>query len=108
MAIRTYKISKGQQYDKEGALVSWNGQYAHYTRASRYQAGDFPRLSDQDALETLVREVIATGEARTLTVGQAAPVVQWAKAAMQRPACPAYVVDQGCPLHGEICAEWGR
>lgn len=105
MAVRTYKVSKGRD---NAALIQWEGMLEEITSEGTHRSGDVVRVSDREAILVLAAQVIATGEAQTLTVGTRKPVLQWAKDEAQREACPSYTKDQGCPLHGEMCADWGR
>ena len=95
-----YEISKGQQYDANGARVEHGSLMANYTAEGYFDVGSPVRLEDADVIADAVRRVIATGRAETLVIGAPAHTVTPTQTAR----CPHYTADQGCPLHGELCA----
>ena len=105
MTQRTYHISKGQQYDREGAQVSWGVLTARYRADGKYDCGDFPRLTDLDAVSEAVARVIASGESETLTTGPVVPLPAdpWADSRAGLAACRHWSSNEGCPLHGDLC-----
>lgn len=101
-----YTVSKGQQYDRNGATVTWS-EYgaecdAKFDAAAQFQAGDFPSVDDLPTLSAVVARVISSGVSEAASVGE--PQVAATIAVRHFAACPHYTPDQGCPLHGEYCA----
>lgn len=99
--MKTYSITKGNQYDCEGALVRWGSLSAKYGHDGRHLAGNLP----SDDIAATIAEVIATGVAQTVTIGEhAAERLEaigsgWAIGS----GCARWTPEQGCPLHGETC-----
>ena len=83
--MRTYEISKGQQYDKDGATVKYGrNRYAKYDSKGKFQAGDFPPVYDQDEIGVAVLRVIATGQDEIITCGKAYVPTEADKIAAER------------------------
>ena len=88
---RTIKISKGNQYDRNGYHlgVVGTGIYAFGKLGRRMDGAEgitfdgtyVPRDSERAAVEEAIRSVIETGEPQTLVFGQpevaAEPVAEW-------------------------------
>lgn len=74
--IRTYRITKGAQYDPEGATV-WHGRnealVTSYSASGRREAGEPVRVDDDSVIARAVRRVIASGRSETITRGKEAP-----------------------------------
>lgn len=69
MATRTYTISKGHQYDRQGAYVKHGVLWANYDRAGQYVSGHIPAAVDSELVAAAIRRVIETGITETLTLG---------------------------------------
>ncbi len=69
MGKREYTISKGQQYDRNGALVLRGSLWCSYRSDGRYDTGHPVRSDDAELVEAAVLRVIASGQAETLTLG---------------------------------------
>ena len=100
----TYQISKGQQYDRNGARIAHESLMANYTADGLFEVGHPVALSDTDAVADAVRRVIATGQAETLVISVPAHRIATSAQSAEMQHCPHYTQDQGCPLHGELCA----
>lgn len=69
----TYKITKGQQYDRGGALVNWGRLYARYSADGTFDGGDPPSVVHRKEIEAAVKRVIETGQPETLEYGRLSP-----------------------------------
>lgn len=98
--MATYTITKGQQYDREGARVAWSLLGANYTRAGDHENGNLPAARHLETIEQAIGRVIATGATEIVTIheqlGSTVPD--------ETIACDLYIPSDGCPLHGELCA----
>lgn len=115
----TYHITRGQQYDSQGVSV-----HSHRGRCDDNGRGDGrcrsrslscayaadgqrshgePWIDDETVL-TAIRETLADGQARDIVTGEIDAPVQ----VETHEPCPHYSTDQGCPLHGETCRQWGQ
>lgn len=65
---RTYKVTKGSQYDESGATVEMASLYSQYNAAGEAITGTIGPL-DPEVKAALLR-VIATGQAKTVTTGK--------------------------------------
>ena len=72
----TYEISKGHQYDRDGALVQHGCLYARYSVGQRRDGtigltidGHMPAIEDKPAVAEAVTRVMESGQAETLTLG---------------------------------------
>ena len=100
-----YTISKGQQYDRDGAEVEHgNGRaYSQYRHDGQFDAGSPISMWAVEAVEAAVARVIATGTSEVLDIPRPGATVQ---APVSRPSyvdCNRWTSEQGCPLHGELC-----
>ena len=105
--METYKISKGQRYDPDGAVVGHGMLFATYTRDAVLDTGYPPAESEQEEVMAAVRRVIATGQGETVVIGTrvstaVATAGEQAMAA-ELAACMGWMADQGCARHGEFC-----
>lgn len=65
----TYTVTRGQQYDPDGASVEFGNLSANFRADGRFQNGDFPGVEGLAAVKDAVARVIATGHAETISVG---------------------------------------
>lgn len=80
-----YHITKGQQYDRNGAHVSWRGSLsAKYKADGSYDAGDFLPLHDEAVVEEAIRRVISTGISETVDTSVPRTAEQDAEAAKMK------------------------
>lgn len=71
--MTTYQITRGQQYDRDGAYVSWDSLWAAYKHDGTRDAGHMVSEEDLEAVESAVRRVIASSEPVTLVLGKVEP-----------------------------------
>lgn len=84
--MTTIEIRKGNQYDPEGYYLTTKDDrggrsYAWGREALRmdgvvgitYEGGYVPSDEDRPTVDAAIRDVMATGERRTITIGQPAP-----------------------------------
>jgi len=72
--MRTYKITKGQQYDEQGATVKHGRSlYARYDREGKFDSGDPVPAYDRGEVDMKVEAVISSGQEQTLSLGEAEP-----------------------------------
>ena len=98
-----YTISKGQQYDRDGACVEHGNAIAKYGSDGRFMAGSPIPLWASEAVEAVVARVIATGVSETISVPRPGAPVPVAASRPTYASCDLWTADQGCPLHGELC-----
>jgi hypothetical protein len=113
MATRTYEISKGQQYDREGAFVmldtKGHGSFAatSYSADGKFSHGELVMGADRAAIAEAVARVIASGQPETLTLGQAEPIIPFSpeqiRLLAELKSCTHWNRYEGCPRHGELC-----
>jgi len=101
--MKTYEISKGQQYDSDGAVVFHGSLCSRYDADGSFDGGDLISLDHETEVEAAVRRVIVSGQPETITLGQP-PITSPISENTLRGRCPHYTPDDGCPLHGEYCA----
>jgi len=109
---KTYTITKGTQYDREGAVVTAGPLTTTYsgpcermdgTTGLVIDSGFGPAVGHEDAVEAAVLRVIASGQSETLTLGEDAPSRLPARTDIEE--CQMYDEVNGCPHHGELCAK---
>lgn len=66
----TYIVTKGQQWDAEGARVEHGSLSGGYRRDGRFDVGHNPATAHSAAVEAAVLRVIATGQAETVICGE--------------------------------------
>lgn len=106
----TYIVTKGQQYDRDGARIKERGarsdRYEQFTSSGGRDAGELLGGDYRDELLAAVARVIESGVEETLVVGE--PSAPKAPVAIPVP-CAHYNREDGCPMHGETCApEYSR
>lgn len=96
-----YTIRKGQQYDRDGAVVMYGDLYVTYDHVGQRHTGGVVPAWARDQVEAVVRRVIATGVDETISVARPGTVQRTPPVASID--CPHWTPEQGCPLHGETC-----
>jgi hypothetical protein len=77
----TYRVTKGQQYDRDGASVEISNSrgggvlYASYAADGSYDCGHLPAAQNRQAVTDVVKRVIASGAEETITTGEPAKMV---------------------------------
>ena len=105
----TYTITKGHQYDREGATVTDGTLRTNYSNGATELAmisGSGPAMEHEDAVAAAVLRVIASGQSETLTLGTVAMSETLERNDIDE--CMMYDPQNGCPLHSELCARWAR
>jgi len=92
---RTYKITIGHQYDREGVSVERDGHYGCWAQDGMHLCGDWPCTEDVAAVTAGVRQVLDTREPVTLTLGSEAPAKRLALDLDDLPGT--------CPRCGTVC-----
>ena len=99
--MTTYSIKPRQQYDEQGVRVEYGALVTNYTRDGKYDSGHYSLALETEPLLSAIHRVLVTREPEIITIGgPPAP----STAAKLPAACKLYTPEQGCPLHGELCA----